>query len=154
MADILEQVQRGIGGRNLRFYRHADRELLAFQTIGRNGDWAVEIAFDSEERILTVRSALPLTVRRLQRHAIAELASRINSNERDILFGLTDNGERMICRSCHRLSRQTDARSIVALVENHIAAVDRHLPSFFAVAAGGQTPAEAIDQMARVRRFA
>jgi len=154
MSDILEHIQREIGSRNVRFYRHADCEILAFQAIGRNGNWPVEITFDSTDRSLAVHSTLPLTIRRLQRHAVADLIDRINATERECVFCPADVGERVICRSVRRLPRQIDTCMISAMVENHVAAVDRHLPCFFAVAAGGQTPGEAIDQMARVRRFA
>ena len=38
-------------------------------------------------------------------------------------------------------------------IERHVSIVDGDLSSFFAVAAGGQTPVEAVDQLERMRRY-
>ncbi len=160
MQRVLEHLRKDLGRRHAGSSRkREDPQALRFHAMGRNGNWPVVMTVDEGRQqhaddILDIVSTLPLTVSRRQRAAIGELVACLNDLADDGRFEGPDASGRIHCRGIHRIPAEAVPSSLHLLVERHIALVDRHLPSFFAVAAGGQTPTEAVSQLERMRRFA
>jgi hypothetical protein len=121
--------------------------------MGRNGNWPVAITPEEDGRVLSICSTLPLTIDRARRQAITELVTRLNDAVEDGHFEAPDASGRIRYRSRHDTPASAGAAGLRLAVERHLAAVDGDLSSFFAVAAGGQTPVEAVDQLQRIRRY-
>jgi hypothetical protein len=68
-------------------------------------------------------------------------------------FEAPDASGRIRYRSRHSTPASAGTAGLRLAIERHLAAVDGDLSSFFAVAAGGQTPVEAVDQLQRMRRY-
>ncbi|QQP91890.1 hypothetical protein IGS68_12085 [Skermanella sp. TT6] len=160
MQRVLEHLRKDLGKRHAGSPRRGeDPQALRFHAMGRNGNWAVVMTVDEPcperaDDVLDIVSTLPLTVSRRQRAAVGELVACLNALADDGRFEGPDASGRVHCRGLHRIPADAVPSSLRLLVERHIALVDRHLPSFFAVVAGGQTPTEAVSQLERMRRFA
>ncbi|UEM23547.1 hypothetical protein JL100_012680 [Skermanella mucosa] len=160
MQRVLEYLRNDLGRRHAGSPRKCeDPQALRFHAMGRNGNWPVIMTVDEGCRehgddILDITSTLPLTVIRRQRASVEELVACLNDLADDGWFEGPDASGRIHCRGIHHIPAEAVPSGLRLLVERHIALVDRHLPSFFAVAAGGQTPSEAVSQLERMRRFA
>ena len=96
---------------------------------------------------------MPLTINRARRQAITELVTRLNDAVEEGHFEAPDASGRIRYRSRHDTPASAGTAGLRLAIERHLAAVDGDLSSFFAVAAGGQTPVEAVDQLQRMRRY-
>jgi hypothetical protein len=123
--------------------------MATFQALGRNGNWPVTVAVGDTGNTAMLRATLPLAVRRKQRDAVADLAARLNSTVAGRFIG-PDRGGRML----YELAIPSDAATVPEGIEIMVHTVDRHLPGFFAVAGGAQTPSQAVDQLERRRIYA
>ena len=157
MERLLEELRSDLGRRHLRLSRSDGQEAIGFHAIGRNGNWPVlmtqEISAEDGEAVLRICSTLPLTLDKNRRSGIAELVTRLNELVEQGRFEPPDAAGRVHYRVAHRLTDCDEAHGVRSAIEQHVATVDSNLPSFFAVAAGGQTPTEAVDQLERMRRF-
>jgi hypothetical protein len=151
MDRLLGYLRQDFGKRHVCLSRHPDgQEVLQFQAMGRNGNWPVTIFPEDNGTVLSICSTLPLTIERMRRQAINELVTRLNDAAEEGYFEAPDTGGRIRYRSRHVIPASAGPR---LAIERHVAVVDGDLPSFFAVAAGGQTPVEAVDQLERMRRY-
>ena len=121
--------------------------------MGRNGNWPVAITPEEDGGVLSICSTLPLTINRARRQAITELVTRLNDAVEEGHFEAPDASGRIRYRSRHDTPASAGTAGLRLAIERHLAAVDGDLSSFFAVAAGGQTPVEAVDQLQRMRRY-
>jgi len=121
--------------------------------MGRNGNWPVAITPEEDGDALSICSTLPLTISGARRQAITELVTRLNDAVEEGRFEAPDANGRIRYRSRHDTPVSAGAAGLRLAIERHLAAVDGDLSSFFAVAAGGQTPIEAVDQLQRMRRY-
>jgi len=121
--------------------------------MGRNGNWPVAITPEEDGDVLSICSTLPLTISGARRQAITELVTRLNDAVEEGHFEAPDASGRIRYRSRHNTPASAGAAGLRLAIERHLAAVDGDLSSFFAVAAGGQTPVEAVDQLQRMRRY-
>jgi hypothetical protein len=154
MDRLLGYLRQDFGKRHVCLSRQADgREVFCFQAMGRNGNWPVTITPEEDGYVLSICSTLPLTIDRARRRAITELVTRLNDDAEDGRFEPPDATGRIRYRSRHDTPASAGAAGLRLAVERHLAAVDGDLSSFFAVAAGGQTPVEAVDQLQRMRRY-
>jgi len=157
MERLLEELRSDPGKRHLRLRRNDGQEAIGFHAIGRNGNWPVvmtrETAAADGTSVLHICSTLPLTLDKGRRSAVAELVTRLNELVEQGRFEPPDVAGRGHYRAAHRLPYADEAHGVRSTVERHVATVDSNLPSFFAVAAGGQTPTEAVDQLERMWRF-
>ena len=129
------------------------QEVFCFQAMGRNGNWPVAITLEEDGGVLSICSTLPLTITPARRQAIAELVTRLNDAAEEGRFEAPDASGRIRYRSRHDVPASAGTAGLRLAVERHVAVVDGDLSSFFAVAAGGQTPVEAVDQLERMRRY-
>lgn len=154
MDRLLGYLRQDFGKRHVCLSRQPDgQEVFCFQAMGRNGNWPVAITPEEDGRVLSICSTLPLTIDRARRQAITELVTRLNDAVEDGHFEAPDASGRIRYRSRHDTPASAGAAGLRLAVERHLAAVDGDLSSFFAVAAGGQTPVEAVDQLQRIRRY-
>jgi len=121
--------------------------------MGRSGNWPVTITLEDGGSVLAICSTLPLTIDRTRRPAIAELVTCLNCVAEEGRFEMPDRSGRVRYRSLHDIPAASGTAGLRLAIERHVAAVDSDLSSFFAVAAGGQTPTEAVDQLERMRRY-
>jgi hypothetical protein len=121
--------------------------------MGRNGNWPVEITVEEDGGVLSVCSTLPLAIAPARRQAIAELVTRLNDAAEEGRFEAPDAGGRIHYRSRHDVPAAAGQAGPRLAIDRHVSIVDGDLSSFFAVAAGGQTPIEAVDQLERMRRY-
>jgi len=154
MDRLLEYLCQNFGKRHICLSRQPDgQEALCFQAMGRNGNWPVTITPEEGGSILSICSTLPLTIDRARRQAITELVTRLNDAAEEGRFEPPDASGRIRYRSRHDTPLSEGTSCLRLAIECHVAAVDADLSSFFAVAAGGQTPVEAVDQLQRMRRY-
>jgi hypothetical protein len=157
MEQLLKELRCNLGNRHLRLCRADGQEAIGLHAIGRNGNWRVvmtpEVAAGGNVTVLRICSTLPLTVDKSRRAGIAELVATLNGMADQGRFDAPDASGRVRYRTVYPLSDRAGAAGLRMVIERHVATVDRNLPSFFAVASGGQTPTEAVDQMERMRRF-
>jgi hypothetical protein len=154
MDRLLGYLHQDFGKRHVCLSRQPDgREVFRFQAMGRNGNWPVAITPEKDGGVLSICSTLPLTIDRARRQAITELVTRLNDAVEEGHFEAPDASGRIRYRSRHNTPVLTGAAGVRLAVEGHLAVVDGDLSSFFAVAAGGQTPVEAVDQLQRMRRY-
>jgi hypothetical protein len=155
MRRVLDHLCQDLAERHMGSTGKPDerRQELRFHAMGRNGNWPVVMTEGSGD-LLDITSTLPLTIPRAGRKRVGELVDRLNILAEDGGFTGPDAVGRIHCQGVHRIPEGADRNGLRLLVERHLALVDRHLPSFFAVAAGDQTPTEAVHQLERVRRFA
>jgi hypothetical protein len=155
MERLLEELQCILGNRHLRLCRADGQEAIGFHAIRRNGNWRVVMTPEaaSNGKVLRICSTLPLTVDKSRRAGIAELVATLNGMTEQGRFDAPDGSGRVRYRTSYPLPDRAGAAGLRTVIERHVATVDRDLPSFFAVVAGGQTPTEAVDQMERMRRF-
>jgi hypothetical protein len=154
MERFLGHLRQDFRKRHVCLSRRPDgQEALCFQAMGRNGNWPVAITLEENGSALAISSTLPLTIDRTRRPAMAELVNCLNAAAEEGRFEMPDGSGRIRYRSLHDIPAVTGAAGLRLVVERHVAAVDSDLSSFFAVAAGGQTPTEAVDQLERMRRY-
>jgi hypothetical protein len=154
MDRLLGYLRQDFGKRHVCLSRQPDgREVFGFHAMGRNGNWPVAITPEEDGGVVSICSTLPLTIHRSRRQAITELVTRLNDTAEEGHFEAPDASGRIRYRSRHDTPASAGATGLRLAVERHLAAVDGDLSSFFAVAAGGQTPVEAVDQLQRMRRY-
>jgi hypothetical protein len=154
MDRLLGYLRQNFGKRHICLSRQPDgQEALCFQAMGRNGNWPVTITPEEGGSILSIYSTLPLTIDRARRQAITELVTRLNDAAEEGRFEPPDASGRIRYRSRHDVPSSAGNVGPRLAVERHVSVVDGDLSSFFAVAAGGQTPVEAVDQLERMRRY-
>src|SRR3954449_1713701 len=154
MERLLRHLRQDFGMHHVCLSRQPDgQEALCFQAMCRNGNWPVTITLEKDGNALAICSTLPLTIGRSRHRAIAELVTRLNDAAEDGHFEAPDVSGRIRYRSRHDVPAEAGTAGIRLAIERHVAAVDGNLSSFFAVAAGGQTPTEAVDQLERMRRY-
>jgi hypothetical protein len=152
MDRLLGYLRQDFGKRHACLSMHPDgQEVLLFKAMGRNGNWPVEITLEEDGGVLSICSTLPLTIAQARRQAIAELVTRLNDAAEEGRFEPPDAAGRIRYRSRHDVPASAGNAGVA--IEPHVSIVDGDLSSFFAVAAGGQTPVEAVDQLERVRRY-
>src|SRR5690348_8996063 len=123
------------GCRPSRIWREGDWDMATFQALGRNGNWPVTVAVGDSSHTALLRATLPLAVQRKRRNAVADLAARLNSAVAGRFIGPDRSG-----RMLYEVGIPSDAATVAEGIELMVHTVDRHLPGFFAVAGGAQTP--------------
>jgi hypothetical protein len=154
MDRLLGYLRQDFGKRHVYLSKQPDgQEILNFQAMGRNGNWPVAIGLEQDDSVLSICSTLPLTISHGQRQAITELVTRLNDAAEEGHFEAPDAAGRIRYRSRHDVPASDGTAGPRLAIERHVSIVDGDLSSFFAVAAGGQTPVEAVDQLERMRRY-
>jgi hypothetical protein len=154
MDRLLGYLRQDFGKRHACLSKQPDgQEVLLFKAMGRNGNWLMEITLEEDGGVMSICSMLPLTITPARRQAIAELVTRLNDAAGEGRFEPPDAGGRIRYRSRHDVPSSAGNAGPRHAIERHVSIVDGDLSSFFAVAAGGQTPVEAVDQLERMRRY-
>ena len=133
---------------------HPDEpETATFRVQGRSGVWHMSVASDNEAQIV-LTSVLPLRVPKHHRSDIGSLIERLNARPGHGTYLSPDDVGRIKSRRTVAVTDTSRREALLrAAITDEIAAIDRHLPSFFAVAGGALTPGEAEDQLERYYRY-
>lgn len=157
MAEIAAQIRHLFASRHVRSWQESGTDVIEIRATARNGNWPMIIRIGPgdrpELRSLSVRSMLPFRVSKERRDSIVELLSHLDGSPERGRFEFRGDSARVEHVQTISIAQDEADHSLIRSIDGLIAEVDGHLPSFFAVVSGAQTPMQAVDQLERKRRY-